>query len=249
MVYRQKKEVIIKKTKETMALIQERGHEYIDGSYENRSSVLVIWCPHHGNEQVTTFYNYNRSRTGCLCCGRDQVSLKLQNRQFSEETRKKMSDSAQTRPNRGGKPRRWRETHSYRKWRENVFTVYENECAVTGLKKQKKGDLEVHHLYGTQSYPNLAYTVENGIILHQDIHLLFHTKYGYNANTLEQFLEFLLFLAQNPKTLQSTLISSQDEKPIRFSKGSETRAYDPERVMKLHERLEGIKHIINQVQI
>jgi hypothetical protein len=242
MVYKKSKKDIIESTQKTLHLIEERGHEYIRGSFENRSSVLVIWCPVHGNEQITTFHNYNRSRTGCLCCGREQVSQLLKNRQFTEETRKKMCDSAQHRPNRGGKPRRWRETYAYRQWREKVLTTFKNKCAVTGFQKQNTGDLVVHHLYGTTSYPNLVYTVENGIVLHKKIHLLFHTKYGYNGNTLEQFSEFLLFLLQNQETLQPMLISSRGE--LENSQGSETRAYDPERVMKLHERLGEILYTI-----
>lgn len=246
MVYHQKKSVIIEITKKTMKLIEERGHEYIDGSYQNRSSRLVIWCPHHGNEYSTTFYNYNRSRTGCLCCGRQQVSDKLKNREFSAESLQKMTAAAQMRPYRGGKPRRWRETHSYRKWRENVLITYENRCAVTGLKKQDGVCLEVHHLYGTKSYPSLSYVVENGIVLHHAIHISFHKKYGYNSNTLEQFLEFIKFILENPQNLQTMLISSQGE--LENSQGSETRVYNPERVMKLHERLEGLKYIIHQIE-
>jgi hypothetical protein len=179
---------------------------------------------------------------GCLGCGRDQVRRKLKNRGFTEETRKKMSNSAQSRPNRGGKPHRWRETHNYRQWRGKVFTLFQNECAVTGLKKQNTGDLVVHHLYGTKAFPDLMYTVENGIVLFKDIHLLFHKKYGYNYNTLDQFCEFLSFLLENKKSKQPMLISSQGE--LEDSQGSETRAYDPERVMKLHERLEEMKTIL-----
>jgi hypothetical protein len=176
MAYCKSKKHIIESTKKTMSLIEERGHEYISGFFYNRTSLLVIWCPIHGNEHMTTFYNYNRSKTGCLCCGRKQVSQKLKNRKFGEESRKKMSFSAQVRPNRGGKPRRWRETFAYRQWRKKVLVAFQNQCAVTGLKKQMAKDLEVHHLYGTKNYPYLIYVVENGIVLHKTIHLLFHKK-------------------------------------------------------------------------
>jgi hypothetical protein len=42
MVYKQKQKIIIEKTKKIMALIKLRDHIYVDGSYSNRSSVLVI---------------------------------------------------------------------------------------------------------------------------------------------------------------------------------------------------------------
>jgi hypothetical protein len=232
MVYQQKKEEIVKKTKKVMSLIEKRGHDYIDGSYQNRSSILVIWCPIHGNEYKTTFYNYERSLTGCLCCGRAQVSTKLKSRLFSQDTIDKMSISARIRPERlGGKPRRWRETHSYRKWRAEVLKIYNYQCAITG-KKQTTKNLVVHHLYGTTVYPHLVYHIKNGIVLHKEYHLLFYKKYGYGLNTLEQFLDFLFFISQLQK---SKLISCQGE--LENSQGSETRVYDPERVMKLHEHL------------
>ena len=43
------------------------------------------------------------------------------------------------------------------------------------------------------------------------------------------------------------LISSQAN--LERLEGSETRAYDPARIMKLHERLEGIKSNLNKIPI
>jgi hypothetical protein len=48
-------------------------------------------------DNVTTFTNYKRSRTGCSCCGREQVSSKLTNREFSQETINRQSESAYSR--------------------------------------------------------------------------------------------------------------------------------------------------------
>ena len=79
----------------------------------------------------------------------------------------------------------------------------------------------------------MIYNVENGILLHKSIHILFHKQYGYNANTLKDFCKFLLFLCKLAKPMP---ISSQGK--LENFQGSETRAYDPDRVMKLHERLE-----------
>ena len=52
----------------------------------------------------------------------------------------------------------------------------DNQCTVTGFKKEKVGDLEVHHLDETSTYPRLALEVDNGIVLHKEIHVLFHKK-------------------------------------------------------------------------
>lgn len=174
MGYNNPEEVIKRTTEETMKNIEERCHEYVTGAFQNRESVLVVWCPKHNNEHSTTFYNYNRSKTGCPCCGREVVSKKLTRRSYSSETLEKMKKAAGLRPLRGGKPRRWRETNSYRNWRNDVFNQYNNQCAVTGKTGEQIGDLVAHHLYCAKQHPNLIYVSENGIILSKEIHLNFH---------------------------------------------------------------------------
>jgi 5-methylcytosine-specific restriction endonuclease McrA len=173
-----------------MKNIEERGHIFVEGTYQNRESPLIVWCPIHNNEHTTTFYNYNRSQTGCPCCGRDQVSEKLTGRQYSEETLQKMTVAAGRRPYRGGKPRRWREDNNYRNWRGAVFLAYNNECAVTGTKLQYVGDLVVHHLNCAKNHSHLAYVPENGIVLEKELHVYFHKTYGYGNNTVGQFKSF-----------------------------------------------------------
>ncbi len=80
-------------------------------------------------------------------------------------------------------------------------------------------------MYGAKNFPNLVYSIENGIVLHKEIHEEFHLKYGYTNNTLDQFLDFLEF----------KLISNQGENS---SQGSETRAF----LIKLQERLIKLKN-------
>ena len=141
------------------------------------------------------------------------------------------------------KPRRWRETSDYAKWRRSVFKVYNNECAITRLKQENSEGktLVIHHLYGAKDYPNLTYVVENGIVLEKSIHMLFHNTYGSPAsaanNTIQQFLTFL----SSPllkETLEKTSMPISSQAKPEGLEGPETRAYDPDRVMKLQERLE-----------
>jgi hypothetical protein len=241
MVYKQTQEEIDRITEITKLNLAKNNHSFIEGTYQNRESILVVWCHKHFEEVSTTFYNYNRCRTGLSCCGKARVRQKLANRVFTPETLEKMSVSASNRPLRGGKPRRWRETNQYRKWRETVIADFDNECAVTGQKKVNTGDLVVHHLYSADEHPDLVYVIENGILLHKEVHDSYHKKKGYGGNTLEQFQDFLLLLLE-PKQEASTPISSQANSEE--LEGSETRAYDPERVMKLQERLEKVKEIL-----
>lgn len=105
MPYKNPEEFKKRALEQTLKKIEKRGHIFVEGLYETKQSSLVVWCTKHFHEHVTTFTNYNRSRTGCPCCGKDQVSQKLSNRQYSEETLRRMSVAARQRPLRGGKPR------------------------------------------------------------------------------------------------------------------------------------------------
>lgn len=137
---------------------------------------------------------------------------------------------------RGGKPRGWRKESKYLKWRELVFKRYNFECALTGISKKNNlpGNLVVHHLNSANSHPHLVYVVENRVVLTKELHLLFHKKYGYTKKTLFQFPFFLRSLLETQES-KSTPISSQANSEE--LDGSETRAYDPDRIKKLHECL------------
>jgi hypothetical protein len=99
-------------------------------------------------------------------------------------------------------------------------------------KTKKKGDLVVHHLYSAKTYPHLTYVIENGIVLEKE----FHKTFQYTNNTVSQFKEFLMLIIEENKL--SMPISSQTS--LKKLEGSETRVYDPNRVMRLHEFLERV---------
>jgi hypothetical protein len=239
MPYKNSEELKKRIFEQTLENIEKRGHCYVEGAYETKQSLLIIWCPQHSNEHITTFSNYNRSRTGCPCCGKAQVSKKLTNRQYSAETIQRMSEAASERPLRGGKPRTWCKDAQYMKWRKQVFERYNSKCAITGISKEQKpsGGLVVHHLNGAAAYPHLVYVVENGIVLTNELHSLFHKQYGYGKNTVLQFQYFLVSLLEKEASVSMPISSQANSGEL---EGSETRAYDPVRVMELHECLGGI---------
>lgn len=174
--------------------IERRGHVFIQGDYEQRTSALQVFCPIHHRIWKTPFYNYNRSVNGCKNCGQDIVSGKLKNRQFTQKTLNKMSLAHKKRPNRGGKPRHWRKNAAYRNYRKYVLTSYEETCAISGLKPKGKNQfLIVHHLISAHLWSDLAYEPKNGIVLAPVLHLLFHKLYGYKKNSICQMKSFLLF--------------------------------------------------------
>lgn len=122
----------------------------------------------------------------------------------------------------------WRRRPEYRQWEKAVRLKWGNVCAVTGL--EINGDL--HHLdSGVEG-------MYDPIPLWAPLHVTFHKKYGYKRFTKR---DFLVFLQDHDKELQELLeafdmlISSQGQQEC--WQGSETRVYDPGRIMRLHERL------------
>ena len=115
------------------------------------------------------------------------------------------------------------------------------DCALTGYKPTKNENdfLVIHHFYSFNKnfspffLEYLRFIPKNGVLICKAFHKAFHDKYGYRNNTIFQFLDFLDFLME--RSSESMLISSQVFQE--WKKGSETRVYDPARVMKLHERL------------
>lgn len=112
----------------------------------------------------------------------------------SEETRKKMSNSA-----KGEKCHFWkggitpintqiRISIEYRLWREAVFARDEWICQKT---RTKGLELEAHHIQNFSQFPKLRFAIDNGITLSKKSHKLFHKIYGQQNNTKSQLKEFL----------------------------------------------------------
>ena len=64
-------------------------------------------------------------------------------------------------------------------------------CQITGIISNGH-NLVVHHLDGYNWCKERRVDVTNGIVIHEDIHKLFHHIYGYGNNTEFQFEEFLM---------------------------------------------------------
>lgn len=128
MVFRNSAEKLREWHESMLNLVSERGYVLISGKMtENqRQKCYLIYCPHHDHSWETSFFNFQRSKKGCLLCatgafgGRDSVSDHLTNRVFSEETLSRMRAGARLRPLRGGRPRHWRRTHDYLTWAATV---------------------------------------------------------------------------------------------------------------------------------
>jgi len=163
------------------------------------------------------FIDHKSSESTCELCGnkmRVENNRKLSGRGrfcsaecrsvgiFTEEVRKKMSKSRAGKPNpriagknshfwKGGvtpQNKSIRMSSPYRMWRTSVFERDDYTCQKTGVKG---GKLEVHHIKNFADYPELIFSMDNGITLSVKSHKEFHKKYGNKNNTQEQLDEFL----------------------------------------------------------
>nr|ALH06412.1 putative HNH endonuclease [uncultured Trebouxia]ALH06414.1 putative HNH endonuclease [uncultured Trebouxia]ALH06416.1 putative HNH endonuclease [uncultured Trebouxia]ALH06418.1 putative HNH endonuclease [uncultured Trebouxia]ALH06420.1 putative HNH endonuclease [uncultured Trebouxia] len=242
MVFKNSEEFKKKENEKILKLTSFRNHVYVSGNSTSKESALVVFCKTHKQQFTTTFTNYKRSQTGLPCCGNQKKSEKLKERVFSKKTLQHMKESAFSRKSTSHViGNQWRRTKEYRIWEKTVKKQWKYECALTGYipTKNKKDSLVIHHFYSFNTdfssffLESLRFLPENGILICQSYQKVFHDMYGYKNNTIFQFLDFLKFLMKD--SIKSTPISSQVFQE--WKEGSETRVYDPGRVMKLHERL------------
>ena len=73
-------------------------------------------------------------------------------------------------------------------WVRMVFEKYDYTCKCCG---KRGGNLVAHHLEGYNWCIEKRFDVDNGVVLCDKCHKLFHKEYGYGNNTKEQFNIFL----------------------------------------------------------
>ena len=146
---------------------------------------------------------------------RQRMSDAQKGRKLSLEHRKKLSDSRKRFHKNGGKQAlfgkpnykirgenhyNWkggvstenrviRKRVDFRLWRESVFARDNWTCQKYGIRGY---ELHPHHIKNFAEFPELRFSVENGITLSRQAHNEFHGLYGKRNNSEEQLQEFLL---------------------------------------------------------
>lgn len=111
---------------------------------------------------------------------------------YSKEHTKELSSSW-----KGGikNSRSERSSIEYRYWRTNIFQRDKYTCQCCKAKNHKGLNksitLVAHHIFNWKDYPDLRYSVDNGITLCEECHKNFHIMYGKKNNNQTQLNEFI----------------------------------------------------------
>jgi len=90
------------------------------------------------------------------------------------------------------KGNRWKNSKNelrYRTWRKMVFEHNKGRyglrrhyvCMKCNKKRKTTRSLHAHHIHSWDKYPDLRYTMRNGIVLCISCHNKFHRKYKFKA--------------------------------------------------------------------
>lgn len=117
---------------------------------------------------------------------------KLKATMQTDEYRKKMSENRMGEKNPAYKPELDRDANRHRciagnvKWKRDIHEKYNYMCDKCGSTEK----LNTHHLYNWSEYPEKRFDLDNGVLLCEKCHILFHHIYGQRNNTPEQYKKF-----------------------------------------------------------
>ena len=117
------------------------------------------------------------------------------------ETKLKISYSSTKNAKKGSESNFWRggisdENNRLRHSKEWAFwrlKIFERDNYTCQNCKIPAGRITPHHICNFADYPNLRFSIDNGITLCEKCHKKFHIKYGQRENTRSQLDEFLSY--------------------------------------------------------
>jgi hypothetical protein len=270
---KQKQELVVLKA-------QKLGHEIVYSEYNEQLSklsveeiqtnkpknrfrstkkaILQIRCQTHLSEGIkeTTVSNYLKARNGLTCCGRDVVSKKLKGREFSPETLQKMSTArkavTEIKFSKASHSNKQLERQRLAEWRAVVFRNGEYCCAISGVKRKS---LNAHHLFSKKIFSSIKYDPENGVLLHEKIHQLFHNTVGsLYIVTIDHFIEFLQKFIDDENFKNESFQKKVTQKSFpTYKKPTSNKLSSPQKIQdkcsetKTHENIKKIRELLERM--
>jgi len=180
----------------------------VSGAHLKDGRIKACGCLSHKPENLTGrvfgmltvieyngIINKNKNSWKCQCsCENKTIKIVQANHLKSGETK---SCGCLTRRTKENNPlwkgdifkdrERKRVNIEYTEWRKYILKRDYYKCQISGKIGEQ---LEVHHIFNWNDFPEKRLEYSNGITLHISIHKLFHKLYGKVNNTSKQFLEF-----------------------------------------------------------
>jgi hypothetical protein len=161
--------------------------------------------------KIFRIYPYRLKESGVHTCSKECFIIFLASRDVTVETRKKLSLKSlghklslesrlkikkskigKKNPNwKGGISdinKKIRTSMIYRQWQNIIFKRDNYKCCICGKKSK---NLNGHHLCGFSEFPELRFNPDNGVTICKKCHDYFHSIFGKQNITPEQFIEFL----------------------------------------------------------
>ena len=157
--------------KEFESKYPESNIEFLS-EYIGTNEYINCKCKIDGHEWKVTAHNLLRGRN-CPECHR---------RKFCGDTNPRWNPNITDEERKTG-----RNYKDYKDWRDSVFQRDNYTFQITG----KQGKIVAHHIYSYDKHRELRLDIDNGITVLEEIHLQFHSLYGYGNNTFEQWNEFI----------------------------------------------------------
>lgn len=149
--------------------------EILSTNYINAGEKLECLCLLDGHKWKASFHNLYTNKTGCPECKR-KLFIGENNHRYNHNLTEEERIYG-------------RNIEGYSEWRKTVYERDKYTCQCCG--SSKSGTLNAHHLNGYHWSKEERLNVDNGITLCENCHKKFHSIYGYENNTKEQFQEFL----------------------------------------------------------
>ncbi len=155
------------------------GFEFIENRWRGCNEYYRFKCIKHNKIYKHKWSVFTQSKR-LYCCWCESLSKrKLPTGKKHHNWKFNLTDK-----DRENRKRRY---NFYVKWAKSVKIKYNNACQIC-FRKNKK--IHAHHLNSYSSNKKERINLNNGIVLCEKHHILFHQLWGYGNNTKKQFDNF-----------------------------------------------------------
>jgi ribosomal protein S14 len=155
---------------------------YRKGHFVSKETKIKIGEAQRGSKN----HNWKGGKPKCIVCGKE----------FSQWVKSKVCRNCYKGENhwnwKGGitpEIYKIRGSLQYKLWQYSIFSKDKNICQKCG--EDKISVLTAHHIQNFAQYPELRFTIDNGITFCRKCHKLFHKNYGRKNNNKKQIDEFI----------------------------------------------------------